>query len=123
MPKLSSSLSSMISSNGQIMLPPTQPAPVRYHYKTPEELQQIAASVARGDAVALPGYEQFAFDKRLSENAKFILHAYRSSDAASRAGETITPAAQWLLDNHYLIDKNSQQVRRDLPPRFMRQLP
>ena len=69
MPKLSSSLSSMFSSNGQMMLPPTQPAPVRYHYKTPEELQQIAASVARGDAVALPGYEQFAFDKRLSEKA------------------------------------------------------
>ncbi|WP_374829064.1 GH36-type glycosyl hydrolase domain-containing protein [Paenochrobactrum pullorum] len=123
MPKLSSSLSSMFSSNDQMILPPEQPAPVRLNYKTPEELQQIAASVARGEALALSGYEQFAFDKRLSENAKFILHAYRSSDAAARAGETITPAAQWLLDNHYLIDKNIQQVRRDLPPRFMRQLP
>ncbi|WP_266065117.1 hypothetical protein, partial [Brucella intermedia] len=141
MPELSSSLSKSTSTenkspmqqpsmepksserdaSGQI--PPEQPSPIRALYKTEEELGALAAAVARGEDIPLPGYIAFPFDQRLSENGKLILHAYRASDAASRAGETITPAAQWLLDNHYQIDKNVQQARRDLPRRFIRQLP
>lgn len=104
-------------------LPPEQPAPIRALYKTEDELHALASAVARGEDIPLPGYLAFPYDQRLSENGKLILHAYRSSDAASRAGETITPAAQWLLDNHYQIDKNVQQTRRDLPRRFIEQLP
>ncbi|URQ74629.1 MAG: DUF3131 domain-containing protein [Candidatus Ochrobactrum gambitense] len=104
-------------------IPPEQPSPIRALYKTEDELRVLASTVARGENIPLPGYLAFPFDQRLSENGKLILHAYRASDAASRAGETITPAAQWLLDNHYQIDKNVQQARRDLPRRFIRQLP
>ncbi|PYE89348.1 GH36-type glycosyl hydrolase domain-containing protein [Phyllobacterium leguminum] len=99
------------------------PIPIRASYKTPEDLEKLAASVARGENIRLPEYEPFTFDQRLSEDARLILHVYRTSDVASRAGETITPAAQWLLDNHYTVDKNIQQVRRDLPTRFLKQLP
>ncbi len=75
-----------------VSLPPEQPSPIRAHYKTEEELGVLAAAVARGEDIPLPDYLPFAFDQRLSENGKLILHAYRSSDAASRNGETITPA-------------------------------
>src|SRR5690606_37378276 len=103
MPELSSSPfnSSALDYKKQDQIPPEQPSPIRSVYKTEEELRHLAASVARGEQITLPGYLAFEFDKRLSENDKLILHAYRSADAASRAGETITPAAQWLLDNHY----------------------
>ncbi|WP_343313311.1 glucoamylase family protein [Brucella sp. BE17] len=105
------------------LVPPEQPSPLRAVYKTEEELAALASAVARGEDIPLPGYLKFPFDQRLSENGKLILHAYRGSDAAARAGETITPAAQWLLDNHYQVDKNVQQTRRDLPRRFIEQLP
>ncbi|MBV2142270.1 DUF3131 domain-containing protein [Falsochrobactrum sp. TDYN1] len=125
MPELSSSLSNSSTSDRKTLdrIPPEQPSPIRAHYKSEDELRELAASVARGEELTLPGYQAFAFDQRLSENDKLILHAYRSADAASRAGETITPAAQWLLDNHYQIDKTVQQTRRDLPRRFIQQLP
>jgi len=125
MPELSSSPSNSSIADRKIsdQIPPEQPSPIRALYKTEDELRELAASVARGDELALPGYLPFEYDERLSENGKLILHAYRSSDAASRAGETITPAAQWLLDNHYQIDKTVQQTRRDLPRKFIRQLP
>lgn len=125
MPELSSSLSNSSATERKTsdQIPPEQPSPIRAPYKSEEELRELAASVARGDNLELPGYQPFVFDQRLSENGKLILHAYRASDAASRAGETITPAAQWLLDNHYQIDKTVQQTRRDLPRRFIRQLP
>ncbi|WP_407810554.1 hypothetical protein, partial [Staphylococcus aureus] len=38
-------------------------------------------------------------------------------------GATITPAAEWLLDNHYVIEEAIQEVRRDFPRKFYRQLP
>ncbi|QVQ36972.1 DUF3131 domain-containing protein [Pseudochrobactrum algeriensis] len=123
MPALSFSLSSLFSRPVADRLLPVLPLPIRGHYKTPEELQLLAAALARNEAVRLPDYEKFDFNKRLAENAGLILHAYRSSDAASRNGETITPAAQWLLDNYYVVDKSMQQARRDLPDKFLRQLP
>ncbi len=39
------------------------------------------------------------------------------------AGEPITPAAQWLLDNNYLVEETIYQVKRDLPRRFYKELP
>ncbi|MBX8799741.1 protein ndvB, partial [Ochrobactrum sp. MR28] len=120
---MSFSLSSLFSRPAADRLLPVLPLPIRGHYKTPEELQLLAAALARNEAVRLPDYEVFDFNKRLAENAGLILHAYRSSDAASRNGETITPAAQWLLDNYYVVDKSMQQARRDLPDKFLRQLP
>ncbi|MFC0244887.1 GH36-type glycosyl hydrolase domain-containing protein [Falsochrobactrum ovis] len=125
MPELSSSPSnsSFVDHKTSDHIPPEQPSPIRSHYKSEDELRELAAAVARGEVISLPGYQAFEFDNRLSENGKFILHVYRAADAASRAGETITPAAQWLLDNHYEIDKTVQQTRRDLPRRFIQQLP
>jgi len=123
MPALSFTVSSFFSRKPEGKLIPELPIPIRAPYKSPEDLQKLAAAVARNENIRLPEYEPFDFSKRLSENARLILHVYRTSDAASRAGETITPAAQWLLDNHYTVDKNIQQVRRDLPARFLRQLP
>ncbi|MDP3897005.1 MAG: glucoamylase family protein, partial [Mesorhizobium sp.] len=45
-----------------------------------------------------------------------------TSDAQGN-GDAVTPAAQWLLDNQYLVDESILQVKRDLPPRFYRELP
>ncbi|MBA8899432.1 glucoamylase family protein [Phyllobacterium sp. P30BS-XVII] len=100
-----------------------QPNPIRAHYKSIDDLRDMGARVARGEDIRLPDYEPMVFEQRTVENARLILHSYRSSDAAARKGETITPAAQWLLDNYYLVDQNIQQVERDLPKKFFRQLP
>ncbi|WP_375669339.1 hypothetical protein, partial [Bartonella sp. MR168JLCBS] len=45
------------------------------------------------------------------------------SDIAARNDETIAPAAQWLIDNYYTIDKTIQQLSRNLPKSFIKQLP
>ncbi len=106
---------------GQVLS--VQPNPIRAHYKSIDDLRDLGARVAKGEDVRLPDYEPMVFEQRTVENARLILHSYRSSDAAARKGETITPAAQWLLDNYYLVDQNIQQVERDLPKKFFRQLP
>ena len=35
----------------------------------------------------------------------------------------LSPAAEWMLDNFYLVQQSMRQVREDMPPDFYRQLP
>jgi len=44
--------------------------------------------------------------------------------AATHAGDTTLPkAAEWFLDNYYLIRRVARQVDEELPPEFVRHLP
>ena len=72
---------------------------------------------------SLSGLEAFDFRARHRDNAAKILETYRSTNSAQARGEPITPAAQWLLDNNYLVEETIFQIKRDLPQRFYRQLP
>ena len=60
---------------------------------------------------------------RQLDNKREIEAVYHSLLKAVEEGETITPAAEWLLDNYFLIEEAIQQVRRDLPQRFYAMLP
>ena len=35
----------------------------------------------------------------------------------------MTPAAEWLVDNYYIVDEHIRAIRRDLPPGYYKQLP
>jgi cyclic beta-1,2-glucan synthetase len=96
---------------------------IRSAYFTIEELQESAASLALNGADELPALIDFDFFARHKENEREILRVYRATAADVEAGATITPAAEWLLDNHYVIEEAIQEVRRDFPKKFYRQLP
>ena len=61
--------------------------------------------------------------KRLAENEAELLSAYREIAEAVDAGAVITPAAEWLIDNFHLIEKQIREIRADLPVGYYRQLP
>lgn len=80
-------------------------------------------AVARNGVDKLPAFAPFDFFARHKENEKEILRVYRTTATDVEAGDTITPAAEWLLDNHYIVEEAIQEVRRDFPRRFYRELP
>ena len=88
-----------------------------------DRLRALGESLARNEIPSLFGMETFDFQQRIRENAAKILDVYRSTNAAQARGEMITPAAQWLLDNNYLVEETIFQIKRDLPRRFYRELP
>ncbi|BBI52609.1 hypothetical protein HORIV_50300 [Vreelandella olivaria] len=61
--------------------------------------------------------------RRLNDNARTLLDAYRASASALAGGREIVPAAAWLLDNYHLIEAQIREIRSDLPPGYYRQLP
>ncbi|MBB4009007.1 GH36-type glycosyl hydrolase domain-containing protein [Allorhizobium taibaishanense] len=96
---------------------------IRATYLTIEELQEKSRALATSVISSLPGFFDFDFFARHKENEREILRVYRTTAADVEAGATITPAAEWLLDNHYIIEEAIQEVRRDFPRKFYRQLP
>ena len=96
---------------------------IRAAYFSNEQIKECGAAFARNGAkTKLPGFAPFDFFARHKENEKEILRVYRSANADVDAGESITPAAEWLLDNHYIIEEAIQEVRRDFPKKFYDQL-
>ena len=84
---------------------------------------RLGESLAQKRSRLFYGLEPFDFQARIRENADKILAVYRSTNAAQARGDMVTPAAQWLLDNNYLVEETIFQIKRDLPRRFYRELP
>jgi len=60
---------------------------------------------------------------RLSENEAILLEVYDLMSEAVKENHQITPAAEWLLDNFYLIEEQIRTGRRHLPKGYSKELP
>ncbi|MBX3596084.1 MAG: protein ndvB [Rhizobiaceae bacterium] len=102
---------------------PVAESPIRANFLDDERLRKLGESLATGELDNFYGLTETDFLARNKENAEKILEVYLSTNAVQAKGESITPAAQWLLDNNYLVEETIFQIKRDLPPRFLRELP
>jgi len=60
---------------------------------------------------------------RLAENEIALRDAYALVTDAMKRGRRITPAAEWFIDNYYLIEEQVRTARRHLPRGYSRELP
>ena len=88
-----------------------------------ERLEQHAASLAAAQSVSTNPPRRPSLKARLNENEAVLLEAYRATAATVDAGHSITPAAEWLIDNYHLVEAQIRQIQDDLPASFYRQLP
>ena len=106
---------------------PTPPwddgAPIRAELFSVERLEEHARSLAAAQVVTPGQVKGASLAKRLGDNEAVLLAAYRDVAEAIGADEAITPAAEWLIDNFHLVEKQIREVRVDLPPGYYRQLP
>src|SRR5690606_27662225 len=57
------------------------------------------------------------------ENARLLGQACRLLSSAVKTKQQIVPAAEWLLDNFYLIEDQIRATKKHLPPGYSRTLP
>jgi cyclic beta-1,2-glucan synthetase len=99
------------------------PKPVREELFSLERLEEHARSLALAQRVAPKPIKGYPLAGRLADNAAVLLDAYRVNAKVIDEGRTITPAAEWLVDNYHLVEKQIREIRSDLPPGYYRQLP
>ncbi len=60
---------------------------------------------------------------RLRTLGTFLQSAYRYFDESSLEVTAASQAAEWMLDNYYIIEQALRQTNEDLPPDFYQRLP
>src|SRR5262249_14381014 len=61
--------------------------------------------------------------QRLADNGRVLERAHARIVGLADRGEPLSPDAEWLLDNFYVIEEVLREVRHDLPRGYYRELP
>ena len=96
--------------------------PIREELFSVERLEHYAQTLAaehrtvrkKGRARLLP---------RVEDNNRKLVFAYRTLVESLRSGQTISPAAEWLVDNFHIIEEQLREIREDLPKSYYHELP
>ena len=105
---------------GQTRPRATEP-PLRAELFGVEQLARHARALAT-DHTVITHYRANQLLARLDGNEQ-SLRAFHRATLAVDPSRHITPAAEWLLDNFYLIEEQIQLARRHLPRGYSRELP
>jgi cyclic beta-1,2-glucan synthetase len=97
--------------------------PIRAELFSIERLEQHAESLAAAQHVTTRVVAGRPVARRLRDNARVLLEAYRAIGKSIREEHAVTPAAEWLVDNFHVVEEQIREIRDDLPPGFYRQLP
>ena len=98
------------------------PDPIREELFSVERLEEHARSLAVAQVVSSGMDKGRPLARRLAANGAVLLEAYRAIVTSINEGRPITPAAEWLVDNYHLVEKQIRELRSDLPPGYYRQL-
>src|SRR5229473_1422369 len=98
-------------------------APIRAELFSAERLEQHAESLAAAQRITPTSEIGRPLARRLRDNGKILLEAYRAIAKATHEDDPITPAAEWLVDNFHVVEAQTREIRDDLPPSFYRELP
>ena len=88
-----------------------------------ERLEEHARSLAVAQSVRPTLTRGHPLTGRLADNAAMLFDAYSTIAQAIDEKHAITPAAEWLVDNYHLVERQIREIRSDLPPGYYRQLP
>jgi cyclic beta-1,2-glucan synthetase len=88
-----------------------------------ERLEEHGESLAMAQHITARPLPRQSLAGRLKDNEAVLLEAYRAIGSAAGERHTVTPAAEWLLDNYHLVEEQIREIRDDLPSGYYRQLP
>ena len=97
-------------------------APLRSELFTEEQLKQHAKIISKKHLL-ISGHPSEQLLKRLAENENILLEVHAILTDVVNRNERIMPAAEWLLDNFYLIEEQIHIGKKHLPKGYSKGLP
>jgi len=107
--------------NGQLQ-PPADEQPLRAELYSVNQLEHHAKMLAGWHELAT-GVAPGRLLPRLEENERILVRTYDLLTVAVEKDRGIVPAAEWLLDNFYVIEEQIRTARRHFPPSYGKGLP
>ncbi|WP_244932837.1 glycoside hydrolase family 94 protein [Pandoraea apista] len=97
--------------------------PIRAELFSRDRLEQHALSLARAQQIAVHPPRTRALTSRAADNERVLRKCYDATAHATLQRRSITPAAEWLLDNFRTVSDQFREVRHDLNTKSFRSLP
>ncbi len=97
--------------------------PIRAEIFGVERFEQHARSLAEAQLAATGKRRGYPLLARLEQNSRVLRASYHALTEAVRRDEAISPAAEWLIDNFFLVDDQVRIIRDALPADYYRELP
>jgi cyclic beta-1,2-glucan synthetase len=97
--------------------------PIRAELFSLDRLEQHAAQVALEHQAALKRGRGVSLAARIRHNRAGLRRDYLQITRASSGRRSVTPAAQWFIDNYYVVEQQLRMIRDDLPASYYHQLP
>ena len=97
--------------------------PIRDELFSVERLEQYATTLAAEHRVYAGRRRGRRLLPGLEKNGRLLFAAYRSLAEAVRSGRSISPAAEWLVDNFHIVEEQLREIREDLPEGYYYELP
>jgi cyclic beta-1,2-glucan synthetase len=110
------------STDRESLSKPSDEPPLRAELFSIDQLERHAKAIAAAHQLAA-GRARDKLLPRLDENERVLIETYDLVTAAVEQDRRIEPAAEWLLDNFYLVEEQIRAIRRLLPPAYSRELP
>ncbi|MEJ7610518.1 MAG: glucoamylase family protein, partial [Ferruginibacter sp.] len=96
--------------------------PLRSEIFTKEKLEAHAVTIAKRHELTAEKTDERLL-KRLAENENILLEVYALLSETLKQNNRISPAAEWLLDNFYLIEEQIYTGKKHLPKGYSIALP
>ena len=96
--------------------------PLRSELFTEEQLKQHAKAISKKHTL-ISGHPSEQLLKRLAENEKILVEVHSKLTDVVGRNERIVPAAEWLLDNFYLIEEQIYIAKKHFPKGYSKGLP
>ncbi len=99
------------------------PEPIRAELFGVERLEHHAESLASAQHIMARPPRGRQLTTRLKDNGVMLRDAYRKIGRAIREERTISPAAEWLIDNFHVAEEQIREVQNHLPAEYYDELP
>lgn len=88
-----------------------------------EQLKQFAEEMAEKHYVAASNRKTRPRFPKLEDNIQILIQAYQSTNEEVKSKGNIIPAAEWLLDNFYIIEEQYKEIQYSIKKDLYRNLP
>src|SRR5262249_10160460 len=88
-----------------------------------EHLEAHARNLAAASRLAPPDRPGHPLLRRFRQMGRELDASHRHIAEAARQQETLSPDAEWLLDNYHIVADTLREVQHDLPRGYYAQLP
>ena len=88
-----------------------------------ERFEDHAQSLARAQVTTDRSKRVLPLTDRLKQNEAVLVEAHRVITTAIKEGRSVSPGAEWLVDNSHLVEEQIREIRQNFPASYDRGLP